>query len=190
VTIREIFKRHGLDPFRDVVLVGAGASQDRFAALVSGAVQAAVLTTPFDFKAVQMGYRILAKATDYVRWPAAGIATREEKIFREPSEVVKMVRASFKGLQFVLTQREYVLSKMMQMFRLSREEAIQNYETLRDEVYVPSGYLTEEDQRAAILIMQQAANITGKIPTERVFDNRFVKQAEQELKGWKPQIVK
>ena len=188
VTIREIFKRHGLDPFRDVGLVGVGASQDRFAALVSGAVQAAVLTTPFDFKAVQMGYRVLAKATDYVRWPAAGIATREEKISREPSEVLKMVRASYKGLQFILTQREYVLSKMMQMFRLNRDEAIQNYETLRDEVFVPSGYLTEEDQRAAILIMQQAANITGQISPERVFDNRFVKQAEQELKGWQPQI--
>jgi hypothetical protein len=76
----------------------------------------------------------------------------------------------------------------MQMFRLSRDEAIQNYETLRDEVYVPSGYLTEEDQRAAILIMQQTANITAQISPERVFDNRFVKQVEHELKGWKPQV--
>jgi ABC-type nitrate/sulfonate/bicarbonate transport system substrate-binding protein len=189
-TVREIFKRHSLDPFRDVVLVGVGASQERFAALTSGAVQAAVLTTPFDFKAVQMGYRVLAKATDYVRWPAAGIAAREEKISREPLEVLKMVRASLKGLRFVLTQREYVLSKMMQMFRLNRDEAVQSYETLRDEVFVPSGYLPEEDQRAAILLMQQAANVTGQIPTERVFDNRFVKQAEQELKGWKPQLPK
>ena len=58
----------------------------------------------------------------------------------------------------------------------------------RREVYVPPGHLSEEDQRAAILIMQQVAKLTGQIPSERVFDNRFVKQVKQELKGWKPQL--
>jgi hypothetical protein len=33
---------------------------------------------------------------------------------------------------------------------------------------------------------KQGANVAEEIPIERVFDNRFVKQAERELKGWQP----
>jgi hypothetical protein len=37
-------------------------------------------------------------------------------------------------------------------------------------------------------MIKQAANIAEEVPPDRVFDNRFVKQAERELKGWRPQI--
>ncbi|HEY3302951.1 MAG TPA: ABC transporter substrate-binding protein [Candidatus Binatia bacterium] len=188
VIVREILKKHGLDPFKDAVLIGAGAPQERLAAMVSGTAQAAVLVTPFDLKAAQMGYQKIAKVTDYVRWPAAGIATREETIARQPSEVYKIVLAALKGLKLVLSQRDYVHAKLIQMFRLSSEEAARIYEELREEVFVPSGYLAEEDQLANIAIMKQAGGVKDEIPPERVFDYRFVRQAEQELKGWTPKI--
>jgi len=188
-TMREIFRRHGLDPFRDATLVGIGSSADRFAALTSGVVHATFLSPPFNFKAVELGYRKLASAGDYVKLPTGGLGTREEKILRDSQEVMKMVRASLKGLKFVLAEREYVLSRMMQMFRLSREGALQSYEALREE-FVPSGYLSEEAERAAISLMKQAAKVTEEVSVGRVFDNRFVKQVELELKGWRPQIPK
>jgi NitT/TauT family transport system substrate-binding protein len=184
--MREILRRHGLDPLKDTALLAiSSASRDRFAALTSGAIHATFLSTPFDFKAVEMGYRRLVKAIDYVNWPQAGLAANEVKVHREPQEIAKMVRASLKGLRFVLTHPEYILSKIMQIFRLAREDAVHVYEALLEE-YVPSGYLTEQEQRAAISIIKQAANVTEEIPAERVFDYRFVKQAEQELNSWVP----
>ncbi|HEY3302950.1 MAG TPA: ABC transporter substrate-binding protein [Candidatus Binatia bacterium] len=186
VTVREILKKHGLDTFKDAVLIGAGASQERFAALVGGTAQAAVLATPFDLKATQMGFRKIAKATDYVHWPAAGIATREDKIARQPAEVYKMVLASLKGLKLVSSQREYVQAKLMQMFRLSPEDAVRTYDELREEILVPAGYLNENDQLANIALMKQVAQITDEIPPQKIFDYRFVRQAEQALKGWTP----
>lgn len=185
--MREILKRHNLDPFRDVTLVGVGASHERFAALTSGSVHAAVLSPPFNLKALEIGYRKLASASDYVRWPQSGLGAREETILRDPQEVTRIVRASLKGLKFVLGQKEYALGKMMQMFRLNREEAVQTYDALQEE-FIPSGYLTHDEERNVISVMKQAANVTEDIPPERVFDNRFVKQVEQELKNWKPQI--
>jgi len=186
--MREILRRHGLEPLKDTALLAiSSASRDRFAALTSGAIQATFLSTPFDFKAVEMGYRRLAKAIDYVNWPQAGLATNGDKVHREPQEIAKMVRASLKGLRFVLTQPEYILPKIMQIFRLTREDAAHIYEALLAE-YVPSGYLSEQEQRSAISMIRQAANITEDIPPERVFDYRFVKQAEQELRSWAPKV--
>jgi NitT/TauT family transport system substrate-binding protein len=186
-TMREILRRHGLDPVKDMTFLVVGASNDRFNALVSRAVHSSLLSTPGNFKAVQMGYRKLASATDYVKWPQAGLATTEEKIRRDPDEVMKMVRASSKGLKFMLAQREYIVAKMMQMFRLSRDDAVQTYESTRDAL-LPSGHLAEEQERAVISLGKQVANVTEDIPPERVFENRFIKQAEQELKGWTPKI--
>lgn len=185
--IREILKQHGLDPLKDATFVGTGASRERFTALTSKAVHASVLSPPFNLKALEMGYGKLAKTNDYVKWPGAGLGTKEEKILQDPQEVSKMVRASLKGLKVVLTQREYILSKIMQMFRLSREEALQTYETLGEE-FVPPGYFTVQEEHTIISMAKQAANVTENIPPERVFDNRFVKQVEQELKSWVPKV--
>ncbi len=100
-----------------------------------------------------------------------------------------MVRAWLKGMKFYLTQRDYLLVKMMQKFNLSREAAAGTYEATRETI-LPSGYLGDDAARVVISMIKQAANITEDIPPERIFDYRFVKQAEQELKEWKPQIVK
>jgi ABC-type nitrate/sulfonate/bicarbonate transport system substrate-binding protein len=48
----------GIDP-KDVEQVYAGATPNRYASLVGGAVQASLLTQPFDFRAAADGYRKL-----------------------------------------------------------------------------------------------------------------------------------
>ncbi len=187
IIMREILKRHGLDPFKDATFLGFGASSERLAALTSGGVHATLLGAPFNFKAVEMGYRKLASTGDYLKWPAGGLGTREEKILREPGEVGKVVRASYKGHKFLMSQREYVVSKIRQIFGLTQADAIQTYQAIIEES-VPSGYYSDDTEHTIISVMKQTANITEDIPPERVFNNRFVKQVEQELKGWKPQM--
>src|SRR5271170_704552 len=50
----------------DVDLVYAGASSARFTALESGAVDAAMLTSPFNFKAADDGFAVVGRTADYV----------------------------------------------------------------------------------------------------------------------------
>jgi NitT/TauT family transport system substrate-binding protein len=184
LTLREILRQGGLNS-REVTFVVIGSSSDRFIALSTGRVHSAFMSPPYNLKAVELGYRKLASAGDYIKWPQTGLAIREEKIFRDPEEALKMVRASYKGLKFILTQREHVISKMMQMFKLSRDEASKSYDTGRDEL-IPAGFLSDEAQRQVISLAKQDANVTEDIPPDRVFENRFLKQVESELKDWTP----
>jgi len=188
--LREILRRHGIEPLKDTSLLAiSSSSRDRFAALTSQGIDATFLSAPFDFKAQEMGYRSIAKASEYLKWPQAGLATSDLKIQQDSQETAKIVRAALKGLIFALTQKDFVISKSMQMFRLSQAEAIHSYESLKPET-VPSGYLSEGEQQTTISLIKQGANIKEDIPPERVFDYRFVKQAEQDLKGWQPQAPK
>jgi NitT/TauT family transport system substrate-binding protein len=186
IVAREILRRHNLNPLRDVIFVAVGASRERFAALVAGSVQGAMLSPPHNLKTSEMGYREIAKASDYVSYPITGLGVREEKTLANPQEVSKMARAWLKGIKFFVTQRDYLVARLAQKFNLSPEAAAETYEATRETI-LPSGYLADDAAKVVISTIKQAANITQDIPPEQVFDFRFVKQAEQELKGWKPQ---
>jgi NitT/TauT family transport system substrate-binding protein len=187
--MQEILKQHGLAAYKDVTFIAIGNSSQRFAALISGTVNSALVSPPYNLKAAGMGYRKLADVTDYVKWPQTGLATRDDKISQNSEEVVRIVRASLKGLKFIVTQREYTLLKMMQMFQLNRDEAIKTYEIMRDEA-LSAGDLGIEAERQVISIAKRSANVTDDIPPERVFDSRFVKQVQIEIKDWIPQPPK
>lgn len=189
LTMREVLRQQGMDPFKDVTFLGVGASRERFAALTSGVAHAALLSSPFNLKAVEMGYRKLAKTSDYVRWPSGGLGTTEEKINRNRQEVANAVRATLKGIKLVLTRKEYVLGKMIQIFRLTKEEAVQTYEEIT-EAFVPSGYLTSESESTFVSMMKQAANVQEDIRPDWIFDNSFAIQAERDLKAWQHHIPK
>jgi NitT/TauT family transport system substrate-binding protein len=188
-TMREILRRHGLDPLKQTTFLSVGSSRERFAALSSGAVQATLLSPPFSFRAQKLGYQKLANAGDYVKWPQGGLAATEEKMRREPAEVQGMLRASLKALRFLLTQKPYLVPRIVDIFHVSREEAMQTVESFQEES-LPAGYLSDEAARAVVSMVGQAAGIGEEIPVERVFDNRLVKQAELELKGWRPEVPK
>jgi len=184
--MREVLKAHGLDASKDVKSLGLGSSSvDRFAALVSGGVDATFLSAPFDTRAMEMGYKRIAKAIDYVRWPQAGLATTEDKIRQSPQEVEKVTRAALKGIRFALSQRDYVVPKIMQSFRINQKEATHSYEALQEEA-VASGHLTEQDQIAVISMLKGRANPAESVQPDRAFDYRFVQRAERDLAGWTP----
>ena len=67
----------------------AGATSARFSALQAGAVDAAILTPPFNFHAQTAGFNNLGNAVDYVDMPFSGMAvntnwaTRQQKLGRK-----------------------------------------------------------------------------------------------------------
>ena len=59
ILMKELLTMNGIDVNRDVTLLSMGASDTRFAALVSGAVDAAVLIAPHTFNAKEAGLKEL-----------------------------------------------------------------------------------------------------------------------------------
>ena len=58
--IYQLLSRNGLDPNKDVTLQAVAGSPDaRFAALVSGSVDATVVNSPFEYRAEQKGFKTL-----------------------------------------------------------------------------------------------------------------------------------
>src|SRR5262245_20011110 len=77
--VQEILRRRGLDPSRDVTILGVGTTANRYTALQSGIVDATNLTPPFNFQAQGAGLRELVAYVkeDYLVEPAGAIVVRD-----------------------------------------------------------------------------------------------------------------
>jgi ABC-type nitrate/sulfonate/bicarbonate transport system substrate-binding protein len=108
--IYQLLSRNGLDPNKDVTLLSIAGSPDaRFAALVGGAADATVVNSPFEYRAEQMGFKILLNAretAEYVRIPTSGVSTSQVKIDRDPDEIVRLLRALRSAMLVLQNQRE------------------------------------------------------------------------------------
>ena len=89
---------HGLKS-GDYDYVYAGATSARFSALKSGAVDAALLTLPFNFFAEGQGYRNLGFTFDYLpKMPFAGMAVNRGWALQHPDLVKRFLDAYNKGV--------------------------------------------------------------------------------------------
>ena len=73
IFVERMLEPNGVKP-GEFDMTFAGATSARFSALQAGAVDAAILTPPYNFHAQSAGFTNLGQAVDYVDMPFAGIA--------------------------------------------------------------------------------------------------------------------
>ena len=135
--IYQLLARNGLDPYKDVTLQAIAGSPDaRFAALLGGSVDATVVSSPFEYRAEQKGFKTLLsvkETAEFVRIPIAGLSTTQKKIDREPDEIVRMLRALRNSILFLQNQREVGVGLIEKLLKLDRPVAERFYAIYRDQ---------------------------------------------------------
>jgi NitT/TauT family transport system substrate-binding protein len=94
IFLERMLIRAGVDP-KGVDLIFAGATSARLAAMQSGAADAAMLTTPYNFHAIAAGFTNLGLAADYVDMPFSGVATNRNWAARN----IGTVRNSWRSIR-------------------------------------------------------------------------------------------
>jgi ABC-type nitrate/sulfonate/bicarbonate transport system substrate-binding protein len=133
------FSRNGLDPNRDVTFLTIGGTSARFAALVGGAVDATVVSSPFEYFAEQQGFRTLVslkELAEFVNLPYAGVAVTQEKIVKDGGQIVKVLRALRAAMLFIREQPAASADLLAKTLKLNRAVADRFYPLYR-ELYNP-----------------------------------------------------
>ncbi|TMA66291.1 MAG: ABC transporter substrate-binding protein, partial [Deltaproteobacteria bacterium] len=86
-----ILRKHGMNPEKDVTFLQIGGSATRFAAMESGAVQAAMLVPPFSNFATKRGFNQLMSFNEIMNIPLGGLAVHTQRMKEKPDEIVKMI---------------------------------------------------------------------------------------------------
>ena len=117
---RFALRRLGLNPEKDVTILGVGGAGERWAALNGGHVQATVLQPPFTLLSRKAGLPILVDFSkvdfDYT---ISGVVTTASFIRSEPETVMNFMRGLADGMDFYRDERnkEKVLRMLSEYFR-------------------------------------------------------------------------
>jgi NitT/TauT family transport system substrate-binding protein len=179
-------KKMGVDADKEVIMIAAGTDDVRFAALKSGAVDAAVFNTPTSIKARKEGLKETIFLGDEVLGLSGGVVTHQKLIDTQPGTILKVMTAAVKGLKYFVANREGAIPIMAKYMRAKPEVAREIYEA-SIQTFTPDGMRGEDFMKSEAQIQATSLALKEIPPFERPFDLSFARRANEKLKGWNPQ---
>jgi NitT/TauT family transport system substrate-binding protein len=180
--IYQLLSRNGLDPNKDVTLQAIAGSPDaRFAALVAGAVEATVVSSPFEYRAEQKGFKTLLsvkQTAEFVRIPIAGLSTTQRKIDKEPDEIVRVLRGQRAAMLFLQGQREIGVSLLEKLLQLDHSAAERFYSVYRDQ-YNPDLTVPDSVAEEWVAVGTFRAKEKISVKPQVVYDWTFAERARR-----------
>ena len=105
--VREYLQKNKLQPGRDVTVVQSGGMPELAAALSSGAISAAPLSSPMSYVAEQRGNRVLANlANEGIYFVIAGLTTSRRYLKENRREAKAFLRAFGRATHAMFQQRD------------------------------------------------------------------------------------
>lgn len=180
--IYQLLSRNGLDPNKDVTLQAIAGSPDaRFAALISGSVDATVVNSPFEYRAEQKGFKTLLsvkETAEFVRIPISGLSTTQRKIDKEPDEIVRVLRSLRAAILFLQSQREIGVGLLEKLLKIERPAAERFYSVYRDQ-YNPDLTVPDSVAEEWIAVGTFRAKEKISVKPQAVYDWTFAEKAKR-----------
>jgi ABC-type nitrate/sulfonate/bicarbonate transport system substrate-binding protein len=188
VVAREMLRKHGLDPGKDVNLIVMGGDSVRFPALQTRSIDATLFNTSMSLAAQKEGFTKLGNAGDYATLIQGGIAAATAKVNQNPKKHLRFIRASLKGLHFFMDKREPAIKYMMDALKMKDRELANQIYDIESKLLLRNGYSDEEVLRGMIEAMKKTTKVKRDIKVNDIFELSFIKKVAEEIKvsGWKP----
>lgn len=174
--ITRIFTERMLEPHGlksgDYDYVFAGATSARFSALKSGAVDAALLTMPFNFFAADAGYANLGFTFDVLPdMPFAGMAVNREWAAANTDALKRFLDAYTKGVAFFDDPNNHddVVRLQMEISHIGRDEVEKSYAFLHDKnLFEPTGKVSRRKVDSVIDALRDLGDLPAGFTVDRV----------------------
>ena len=179
--MRQIFRRLGLDPEKDVTILQLGGGGDlvRLAALKAGSVDGALLSPPLTALARDAGFRALITPQNLViPYQQTGVATTKEFIDRNRDSVRRFVKAMVEAVHYYKTHKEESIAVVAKNLKTNDRVALEeSYQEFAVKLHPRKPYPTVEGM-ALILDSQRTKNTPTNIRAEDYVDMSFVKELD------------
>jgi ABC-type nitrate/sulfonate/bicarbonate transport system substrate-binding protein len=162
---------NGVKP-TDYDMLFAGATSARFAALRSGAVDAALLTVPFNFYAESAGFTNLGFTFDYLpAMPFAGMAVNRNWAAANPGQIEKFLGVYNKSIAWFTdaSHRGEAVRMMEETSKLDHADVAKAYDFLHDKnLFEPTGKVSKAKLATVVDALQELGDIPSGFPVERL----------------------
>ena len=176
---RIALQRLGLNPVKDVTLLQIGTIPERLSALDSGKVQAAMLSSPDNFRGQKRGlYNLMAVRLPY---QGIGVATTRTIIRENPDVVRRYIRSQLEAVHRLKTDREAGMKVLAKYLALQDKEILQKAydDGVNDEILPPKQYPTLEGIKKILEPLGETDPKAKAAKPEDLVDMRFVRELDE-----------
>lgn len=176
----------GLKP-DDYTYTYAGATTERYAALVSGGVDATILFPPFSFRAEGEGYPVLADVVKlFPSFIFDSFAVKTDFGRSNPDVVTGFVKSYVQGARWFYdpANKAKAIALMMQETNSNLDDTTKTYETfVTKHIFSRTGIVQTADIAAVIDALVKLDQVKAPAPpASKFFDNRYANAANAQLR--------
>ena len=177
-----ILRKYGLNPEKDVIFLQIGGSSSRYAALDSGSIDAAMLVPPFNKLAQKRGFHEILSFNEIMNIPLGGLTVHTQKIKEKPDEIVKMIKAILKSVDYIRNRKGEILSIMETQWGIKEADVREGI--YRDIVglYSRDGIASDETMKNVIQLVRDTRKSKDDKTIADIVDWTYAKKAQAELK--------
>jgi len=172
----------------DVTYTFAGGTPERFAALMSGTVDAAILLPPFSFRATSQGYPLLTEVSKYFpSFPLDLVGTNVGWAKTHGDVLEGYLRGYLQGVRWINdpANRAQALTILSEATNTAPDDAAKTYDVyVRGKVYNETGTTPADGMDKVIATLASINAIKPPLPRgSRFVDNSFVEHAAAQLRA-------
>jgi NitT/TauT family transport system substrate-binding protein len=126
-SIRYLVKKLGMEPDKDVKILQMGGQPQIVAAMVAGAVQAGVLSSPANFNAMKAGFQLLVDfKTVGLDYPTVSLVSTRSYIKKDPQTVRRFLMAYSEGTERLYRDKEFAMKVIGKYTKTDNREALES----------------------------------------------------------------
>jgi len=173
-----ILRKYNLNPEKDVTFMQVGGSSARYLALESGSIQAAMIVPPFNHLAKKRGFNQLLGFNDIMSMPVGGLAVHTQKMKEKPDEIVKMIRALIKSLEYIRTRKADILAIIDKQWGIKEADVREDMYKEMIGLFSRTGIGPDEAMRNVIRLVRETRKNAPDVGIADVADWSFARKAQ------------
>jgi len=185
IAAQNIFQRAGVT---GATVIQSGGTPESAAALMSGAVAAAMVPAPQSLILKEKGFRELVSVKQFREWniPVVenGVAARRSFIEKNPGIAKRLIKAAFEGIKTIHENKELSIKILSKYTKITDDKILQESYRFSVDALSREGFMPQEAFSALVeqLLGQKSIDqaTAKKLPVTAYFDNRFVNELEKE----------
>jgi NitT/TauT family transport system substrate-binding protein len=154
---------------KDVGFIMTGGTAGSFASLASEQVAGAVLTPPFDDKAVSKGFKKFMLIGDLMDIPTSGLIASKAEVSNNRDRVQKTITALLDAIAWIRANRPDSAKMIADKFKITPAEANGAYDTLLS-MFNKDGRLPAKIARGYLDILRQEKPIPADLDPQKFID--------------------
>jgi NitT/TauT family transport system substrate-binding protein len=186
--LRELLRQNGLEPGRDVTILGLGVPSNLYTALSTGNIDASVFVIPWNFTARDAGFFELVSFIhqDTVQFQGS-IVLRDELMRSDPVFIEKFTRSTVKGLVYARANRNGTIAVLARNLKVDEKTAAKIYD-LGKSASTSDGTVNEAAQKKALDFIARVQGIKEPGASDKFFDFSLARRVTEQLQAqnWKP----